>query len=114
MVVQLFNDHRIVVVDLFSLFTIPDEKIDTMIESVNWLNSLSSIGCMYVERENKQVRFRKGLIIEKDTLDKMEFRKTVEKMMSARHLFFDIIKIQLVTDESPDVILAKITQTLRK
>ena len=114
MVVELFTDGHIVIVELFSSFTIPDAKIDTITESVNWINMRSDVGSMYIRRDDNQVRFRKGIIIENDVLDKMEFKKTVENFISSRHLFFDIIMTQLITGESPDVIMTKITDKLSK
>ncbi len=114
MVVELFEDSHIVIIELVSSFTIPDAKIDTIIESVNWINMRSDIGSMYIRRDDKKVRLRKGIIIENDVLDKMEFKKIVENSISSRHLLFYIIMTQLITGESPDVITTKIKDKSNK
>ena len=117
MIMELFNDRALVAFDLFPLFTIPDEKIGPMTESVNWINIHFEIGCMYIDRENKLVKFRKGIMIDNDALDKKELRNALDIMMSTGNFYFDLIKEQLSSNESLEVVvenMKKITKIVIK
>ena len=107
MTIELINDRALIVFDLIPTFTIPDEKIILMTESVNLINKDLKFGCIYIDRENKRVKFHEGIMIDNDTLNKKEFTIFFQLMMSAGCFFFPMIKEQLSSNESLKTVMAK-------
>jgi len=111
LIMGLLNNRALLVLDLIPSFTIPDEKIALVTESVIRINKNIKFGCMYIDRENKWVKFRIGIMIDNGVLDKMEFRNAVDAMLPAGGGFFSIIKEQLSSNESLEALLAKHLKT---
>jgi hypothetical protein len=111
LIMGLLNDRALLSLDLIPSFTIPDEKIALVTESVIRINKNLKFGCMYIDRENKWVKFRMGIMIDNGVLDKMEFRNAVDAMLPAGGVFFSIIKEQLSSNESLEALLAKHLKT---
>jgi hypothetical protein len=114
MILEMFKDRELIVFDLFPLFTIPDEKIGSMTESVNWLNMRTATGCMYIDRENRQVKFRKGIMIDKGTLDIKEFRNAIDSMTRTGDFFFFLIKEQLSSNEGLDIVIERFHSKIQR
>ena len=107
MIIQLFRDRALVVLELFPSFTIPDEKIVQITESINWVNRYFSGGCMFLDREDKQVRFRKGIMIDNNVLDKRELNNAIRNMLSGVCVFFPSIMDQLASNEGLETLMDK-------
>ena len=110
-IMELLNDRALLALDLIPSFTIPDEKIALVTESVIRINKNLKFGCMYIDRENKRVKFRIRIMIDNGVLDKKEFRNAVDAMLPAGCFFFSIIKEQLSSNENLEALLAKHLET---
>lgn len=107
MILQLFKDRALVVLETFPLFDIPNKEIALITESVNWINRYIKLGCMYVDREDKRVKFRKGIMIANNALDKSELKIAIKEMILYGWLFFPAIKDQLSSNESLEAVMAR-------
>ena len=96
-----------VVLELFPSFTIPYEKIVQITESINWVNIYFSGGCMFLDREDKQVRFSKGIMIDNNVFDKWELNNAIRSMVSGVCVFFPRIMDELASDESLETLMDK-------
>lgn len=108
-IVELDEDGAMVILDMFPLFAIPDEKISSMAESVHWLNLGLQFGCMYVDREEKLVRFRKVIMVENNTLDKEEFMHAAKLVLGLGCRLLSYIHEQISSDVSIEAAVEKVT-----
>jgi hypothetical protein len=113
MIMQLFRDRAMVVLELFPSFTILNEKIEQITESINWVNRYFSGSCMFLDREDKQVRFRKGIMIDNNVLDKWELNNAIHNMLSGVCVFCPSIKDQLLSNESLETLMDKRRENLK-
>jgi len=68
---------------------------------------------LFIHRQTKRVVLLKGIMIDNGVLDKEEFEKSIRMLLGNGSIFFPIIKEQISSNESPEVLLAKIRENYK-
>lgn len=106
--VSLNNENEAIDISFGPQFTVPDDNLPVMTELVNRINRMTGAEHFFITNQSNRVILLKGVMIDNGALDKKEFEKALRTMFGSGHMFFPIINEQLSSNESPEVLLAKI------
>jgi hypothetical protein len=106
--VTLDNETEMVRLILSAPFIVPDVKIPVTTELVNLINRRSAPDHLFINRKTKRVVLHKAIMIDNGVLDKRELEMSIRTLLGNGSLFFPIIKEQLSSNESPEVLLERI------
>jgi hypothetical protein len=111
--ITLDNEDEMVILNQAPSFTVPDEKIPVMTELVNRINRMTGPDHLFINRQTKRVVLLKAIMIDNGVLDKKEFENSFRMLLGNGSIFFPIIKEQIASNKSPEVLLAKIRENYK-
>ena len=113
MSITLEHKNEMVSMSMGPSFIVPFEKIPVMTELVNRINRMSAPDHLFINRQTKRVILLKAIMIDNGILDKEEFEKSIRTLFGSGRSYFTIINEQLSSNESPEVLLAKLMENYK-
>lgn len=104
----LHSEDEIVAISMAPSFSVPDGKLDIMMELVNRINRVCNTEHMYISGQRKDVVLLKGVMLDNGTIDKEEFKNAFGTLMGNGVRLFPIVNEQLTSSESPETLIRKL------
>ena len=96
MITALDTEDSTVIIHAVSSFSVPDEKMTTIIELVNRINRLCGYQHLFVDSQSKKSEFLYGIRLDNGILPEEEFQNAFKVMITDALCWFPILQ-ELIT-----------------
>jgi hypothetical protein len=111
--IRVIADGKIITLHLAPSFTLPDEKIPIMMELIGRINKMSMHNHLCIQQDTKSIYLLKGVIIDKQVLNKKEFKLALDSILACGRMIFPIIEEQISSNETPAAMAERILGTTK-